>query len=343
MPPVITYGILDTGSAQTWLQCLPCDNCFDPSKSSTYKRINCRHFTCALYGKEYCSQDNYCQYEIEYLDKSFSSGDVAEETVRFRGATGGETETIVKDFVFGCGHNNAGYKYWKGHTWGIPGVIGLIREGQSLIAQLSVKKFAYCFGDYEDPEQHGYVMFGDVATISGYTTPLPDYRKLAPHYFLDIKGISVDNLRLSIPNGTFEVHEEYPMVSSLIRDHNIHFFITHKKAFRLLVGALKMKMMNLKDKEVIDPSSNGLELCYKMTYVDLKFVPRITFHFGNVDLQLPTYNTWVKVNEEDVYCLAMVATDTYSIIGNFALQNFHIGFDLANNVLSFDLKFCALE
>ncbi|PIA34663.1 hypothetical protein AQUCO_03700148v1 [Aquilegia coerulea] len=349
-PPLKTFALLDTGSSPIWLQCLPCKKCyrqtnvpyFDPAKSSTYKRVRCPLLTCLLYGYEHCSRDEYCQFHITYADSSFTSGDVAEETVEFRSPKGGNT--TVENFVFGCSHIN----YFGGDVhysqWGIPGLIGLSRDGQSLIEQLGFLKFAYCFGDYDVPEQHGYAMFGKVAAISGPMTPLLSIPDAADHYFLDIIDISVNGERLKIPPDTFQVHKEYP--SGFVIDSGATFTFLKTKAFRLLVGALKMKLMKLKEKEVIDPSYHHFELCYKMNYLDLKFAPVITFHFVNLDLQLPLSNTWIKVDDaqktpyEGVHCLAMIPSQSISILGNFQQQNFHIGFDLDNNLISFSLQFC---
>ncbi|PIA34664.1 hypothetical protein AQUCO_03700149v1 [Aquilegia coerulea] len=346
-PPLSTFALLDTGSSRIWLQCLPCEKCypqtkvsyFDPSKSSTYKRVQCPLRTCQLYGNEHCSRDNYCQFRVTYADKSFSSGDVAEETVEFRSPKG--ENTTVKDFVFGCSHHNYAGGNVGGSRWGIPGLIGLNREGQSLIKQLGFLKFAYCFGDYDVPEQHGYAMFGDVATITGSTTPILSHTDSAPHYFLDILDISVNGERLKIPTDTFKVHKRYS--SGFIIDSGTTYTFLQTKAFRLLVGALKRKMTNLKEKEVID---QDFELCYKMNYLDLKSAPVITFHFVNMDLQLPLSNTWIKVDDaqttpyEGVHCLAMGSTESISILGNFQQQNYHVGYDLENNLISFSLQFC---
>ncbi|KAF5192689.1 Aspartyl protease family protein [Thalictrum thalictroides] len=350
-PPLRTFGLLDTGSSQVWLQCLPCKKCypqtnvpyFNPAKSSSYRRVECHLLTCLLYGSEHCSRDNYCQFHVTYADSTFSSGDVAEEIVEFRSPKG--DHTTVDNFVFGCGHNNYdGGNVGGDSPWGIPGIIGLSRLGQSLIQQLTISKFAYCFGDYDVPEQHGYAIFGDVANISGPTTPILRYTEAALHYYLDIVDISVDGVRLKIPTDVFELHKAYP--SGFIIDSGTTFTLLKTKAFRLLVGALKMKLIKSKEKEVIDPGNHHFDLCYRMNYSDLKSAPVITFHFVNLDLQLPLSNTWIKVDKaektpyEGVHCLAMVPSESISILGNFQQQNFRVGYDLDEDIISFSYEFC---
>ncbi|KAF5201315.1 Aspartyl protease family protein [Thalictrum thalictroides] len=348
-PPLRTFGLLDTGSSKVWLQCLPCQKCypqtkipyFNPAKSSTYRRVRCHLLTCVLYGSEHCSRDNFCQFHIGYRDRSFSSGDVAEETVEFRSTKG--DSTTVENFVFGCSHNNYRAGYVGDSPWGIPGILGLNRRGQSLIQQLTISKFAYCFGDYDVPEQHGYAMFGDVANVSGPSTPILRYTDAARNYYLDIVDISVDGVRIKIPTGVFKLHKEYP--SGFLIDSGTTFTFLRTKAFRLLVSALKMKLIKWKEKEVISPTGQ-FDLCYRMNYSDLKSAPVITFHFVNLDLRLPLSNTWIKVDKaqttpyEGVHCLAMYPTESTSILGNFQQQNFRVGYDLDNTLISFSYEFC---
>ncbi|CAH8361387.1 unnamed protein product [Eruca vesicaria subsp. sativa] len=98
-PPVEIEAFIDTGSEITWTNCLPCSNClkpsrtavFDPSKSSTYK--------------EKISDGKSCTYDMVYLDKSYTKGTFATETVRIQSTSG--KHYVMPGTTFGCSHNSS--------------------------------------------------------------------------------------------------------------------------------------------------------------------------------------------------------------------------------------------
>ncbi|KAF9616971.1 hypothetical protein IFM89_033041 [Coptis chinensis] len=67
-PPVLTYGIIDTGSTLTWLRCQPCKHCFPqervpifyPRESSSFKEILCGDLDCLMVEQDICSVENKC-------------------------------------------------------------------------------------------------------------------------------------------------------------------------------------------------------------------------------------------------------------------------------------------
>ncbi|KAF9600375.1 hypothetical protein IFM89_008610 [Coptis chinensis] len=202
---------------------------------------------------------------------------------------------------------------------------------------MSYHKFAYCFGDYDDIDAHGYATFGDAAHITGSTTPIQpfDGDDKYPYYFLKLESISVDNSTLPILNGTFTVTREYP--SGFVIDSGATYTFLKRTAFKILVDYIAQNW-NYKNR-VADPTNTNFELCYKSNVYDIKFAPVISLQFPGVDLQLPLWNTWLKV-KDDIYCLTMLPTDGVSILGNFQQQNHNIGYDLENLVVSFDFMYC---
>ncbi|PIA34665.1 hypothetical protein AQUCO_03700150v1 [Aquilegia coerulea] len=342
-PSIETYGILDTGSGLIWLQCQPCVNCFhqskvqifNPARSSSYKQLLCKDRKCyQLGGIDQCSKDYKCEYHAGYADKSYSVGAVAEETITFRDVYG-VNNTAIEPVVIGCGHNNSFTV--KGE--GIPGIIGLLRNRMSIIDQFNFPKFSYCLGMFDEPDRPGYITFGDEATISGYkTTLVPVPQHITPMYFVQLEDISVDGIKLSIPKGTFDISANYPR--GFIIDTGATFTFLNKTAFDMLVSNLSEKLVKLK--KVADPNKD-FDLCYRMgTIITTQFVPKITFHFTGLDMDLPSWNTWLKV-QGNIYCLAMYPTNSYSILGNFQQQNFDVGYDLVNNVVSMSYGYCSID
>ena len=96
-PPQKASIIIDTGSDLTWLQCQPCTSCFaqtdpvfDPSKSSTYKRLSCSTARCRDLLGQTCSSST-CSYGYAYGDGSMTQGYFSTETTTAALTTGGKS------------------------------------------------------------------------------------------------------------------------------------------------------------------------------------------------------------------------------------------------------------
>jgi len=142
-PPVQSYGILDTGSDITWLQCRPCQSCFkqstpifDPSKSKTYKTISCTSNVCrsctpnicrSVYGPSSAAHTRSCKYFIHYFGGAQSQGDLSLETLTLGSTNASPVKT--PRIAIGCGHKNRDFE--RGHS----GIVGLGRGTVSLINQ----------------------------------------------------------------------------------------------------------------------------------------------------------------------------------------------------------------
>ncbi|KAL5056770.1 hypothetical protein RYX36_028374 [Vicia faba] len=134
-PPFQVYGILDRASNLNWLQCKPCNSCynqtspiFDPSKSSSYKNISCSSRTCKSMEDTSCSSDgDACQYTLDYGNGIDTHGDLSEETLTLDSAFGSFVSFLK--IVIGCGHNNGDPTYNGPNS----GVIGFGSGDMSLI------------------------------------------------------------------------------------------------------------------------------------------------------------------------------------------------------------------
>ncbi|GAU43732.1 hypothetical protein TSUD_365820, partial [Trifolium subterraneum] len=152
-PPFNIYGIVDTGSDIVWLQCEPCEQCynqttpiFNPSKSSSYKNIHCASDLCKSVRRSSCNEQALCEYTIQYGDKSHSAGDISIETLTLDSTTG-HSVSFPKT-VIGCGHSNTGT--FRGAA---SGIVGLGIGPVSLTTQLKSSiggKFSYCLLPYSD-------------------------------------------------------------------------------------------------------------------------------------------------------------------------------------------------
>ncbi|KAL4301899.1 hypothetical protein GQ457_10G014690 [Hibiscus cannabinus] len=177
-PGFDVVAIADTGSDLIWTQCNPCSHCFkqeapffDPTKSSTYRKLSCTATQCDSLQGSSCSSANTCQYSVSYGDESFSNGDLAADTLTLASTSG--RLVAVPNMVIGCGHNNDGTFNEK-----TSGIIGLGGGKVSLISQLGASiagKFSYCLLPISETGISSKMNFGSNAVVSGpgvVSTPL---------------------------------------------------------------------------------------------------------------------------------------------------------------------------
>ncbi|XP_020597631.1 aspartic proteinase CDR1-like, partial [Phalaenopsis equestris] len=129
-------AIADTGSDLIWVQCAPCNECyqqttplFDPQASSTYKTIACNTDSCSTLPQSSCGASSQCYYQYGYGDKSIVEGYLSTETIGFD-STGGRPVQIPTT-LFGCTHQSNGTFDKNG-----AGLVGLGGGKLSLIRQL---------------------------------------------------------------------------------------------------------------------------------------------------------------------------------------------------------------
>jgi len=339
-PPVQSYGIVDTGSDITWLQCRPCQNCFkqstpifDPSKSKTYKTISCTSNICrSTRGTSCAAPTRSCKYDISYADGSLSQGDLSLETLTLGSTNGSPVQ--IPGIAIGCGLKNRLLVERQGS-----GVVGLGRAPVSLINQLGPSmggKFSYCLvPTYSKPNSSGKLNFGNAAVVSGrgtVSTPLHS-RKGDVFYYLNLEAFSVGGNRIAFgsPLGT------KLGLGNIIIDSGTTLTSLPTIVYSKLESAVanSIKLPRAKDPNQVS------NLCYKTTS-DKVDVPVITAHFSGANVFLYGSNTFVRV-ADDVVCFAFVPTKTRSVFGNLLQQNILVGYDLQKNTVSFKLVDCTKQ
>ncbi|KAG1355446.1 aspartic proteinase CDR1-like [Cocos nucifera] len=317
------FAIVDTGSDLIWTDCKPCKDCypqeaplFDPKKSSTYRDISCRASTCSYLPEPACSTNgSTCQYTYNYADGSHTSGNLASETFTFRAA--GNRSVKIPKVTFGCSHDSQGT-----FDNSSAGIVGLGTGNLSLVSQLGSvidKKFSYCFVPHTETSVSSKISFGANAVVSGrnvVSTPL--LGQLETLYTVSLQSLTVDND--SIPVNSFAV----------IIDSGTTLTILDPT----LVQSLEQKLTKIIHLPRVQDPEGTFSLCFNVSKNPKEQFPDITFLFDGAALTLSSLNTFVRYDENTV-CLAIVAQDDLGVIGNIAQQNFHIGYDLDNQRLSF--------
>ncbi|KAK8565027.1 hypothetical protein V6N13_020152 [Hibiscus sabdariffa] len=332
-PGFDVFAIADTGSDLIWTQCKPCSHCFkqeapffDPTKSSTYRKLSCTASQCdSLHGSS-CSSDNTCQYSVSYGDASFSNGDLAADTLTLASTSG--RPMAVPNMVIGCGHNNDGTFNEK-----TSGIIGLGGGKVSLFSQLGasiVGKFSYCLLPISETGISSKMNFGSNAVVSGpgvVSTPLV---KKSPDtfYYLTLEAISVGTKRIEFTGSSTGSVE-----GNIIIDSGTTLTLLPSDFYSELESVVDSHINATK---VEGPQ--GLSLCYEaQNFIEFS---EVTVHFTNADVKLKPLNTFVKVSDTAI-CFAFSSIQDFAIYGNIAQMNFLIGYDTGKQTITLKPTDCS--
>ncbi|KAL8204392.1 hypothetical protein R6Q57_010015 [Mikania cordata] len=340
-PPQDIIGVADTGSDIVWTQCEPCSYCFNqtrpvlrPRVSSTYIRMTCGSTMCMLVPTRSCTTpDNTCLYLVVYGDMSYSSGELATDTVTLYSIDSSVTgiSFAFTNVVFGCGHRNAGM-----FTDDQSGIIGLGGGPFSLITQMRSSingKFSYCLVQmFSHVERSSKMYFGDAATVSGdgvETTPLflgnPD-----TFYYLHFEGITVGGRRVD-----FYATKPTLIEGNIIIDSGTSLTLLPQSFYDRLQLAVRRSMQDIVP--VGSDMRNNLSLCYNP--LEVMDLPVMVAHFNGADLELDPTNTFVRTSNDSI-CLAFAPVEGVVIFGNLAQMNFLVGYDLYEKTVSFKRTDC---
>ncbi|KAG8383870.1 hypothetical protein BUALT_Bualt04G0058600 [Buddleja alternifolia] len=324
-PPVPFSAILDTGSDLTWIQCKPCQLCFDqptpifdPKKSSSFSKLPCSSDLCKALPLLSCN-DGKCEYLYVYGDYSTTKGVMGIETFTFENVS-------VPRIGFGCGFDNEGGGFQGA------GLVGLGRGQLSLVSQLNSPKFSYCLMPFGSNKTSILLMGSRASHVNTtsikLTTPLIKIPP-TPFYLVSLKGITVGETLLPINNSNFELNKKhgYP---NMIVDSGTTFTMLEESAFNLV----KEEFTN----QIKLPVSEGeFELCLTLPPDGGHFkVPKLIFNFEGADLELPAENYFITDLNSGMGCLAMEYSNIgISIFGNIQQQNYLMLYDLVKETLSF--------
>ncbi|MBA0764227.1 hypothetical protein Gotri_013591 [Gossypium trilobum] len=334
-PSFSVVALADTGSDLIWTQCSPCSQCFkqdaplfDPTKSSTYRKMSCSSNSCENIQGGTCASptDTSCIYSVTYGDNSFSKGDIAYDILTLGSTTG--QAVALPDTIIGCGNNNAGTFSGKAS-----GIIGLGGGEISLINQLGSPingKFSYCLLPMTQIGKSSKMNFGSNAIVSGpgtVSTPLIE-KSPTTFYFLTLKAISVGTQRIEFKGSSFGTDE-----GNIVIDSSTTLTLLPSDFYSQLESAMDSQFNGIRAQ-----GPQGFNLCYVAIH---EFeAPEVTVHFANADVKLKTLNTFVKVDDSTA-CFAFSPAQNIAIYGNLAQMNFLIGYDTKSQTVSFKPTDCS--
>ncbi|KAI3835948.1 hypothetical protein MKW92_042398 [Papaver armeniacum] len=329
-PPRQLLVFTDTGSSITWVQCKPCEDCyeqneplFDPKASSSYKSIHCLTPVCFKLAESMSCENKLCKYDIGYGDKSSSEGHLAFETLTFDSTS--DRPVKIPQFAVGCGHSNEGFKDVYSN-----GMVGLGTGKLSLISQLGAKidsKFSYCLVDADIGSSK--FNFGSHAEITGkdvVSTPFITVEE--GFYYLTLKAVSVNDKKIPFKSK----YESDGQEGNIAIDSGTTLTLLPEEMYSDIVSEVK----NATNSEGFISSATGL-LCFKDDK-NTKY-PNITFHFAGADIKLADENSFIGTH--DGVCLNCgSAGDGHVLYGNVAQVDFLVEYDLKHKKVSFKQTDC---
>ncbi|CAL5072358.1 unnamed protein product [Urochloa decumbens] len=346
-PPVHYPAIVDTGSDLIWTQCAPCsDQCFkqpsplyNPASSTTFGLLPCGSplSMCEEAAAPGCSCP-YNSYNQTY-GKGWTAGVQGTETFTF-GSTPAD-QTRVPNITFGCS-NASSSGDWNGSS----GLVGLGRGAVSLVSQLGAGRFSYCLTPFQDTNSTSTLLLGPSASLDGITgvgsTPFVASPATAPmntYYYLNLTGISLGTMALSIPPKAFSLKADG--TGGLIIDSGTTITLMANAAYQKVRAAV-VSLVTLPT-SADGSAATGFDLCYALPSPTSAppAMPSMTLHFDGADMVLPSDSYMMQ--DSGVWCLAMQnQTDgEVNILGNYQQQNMHILYDVRHETLSFAPAECS--
>ncbi|XP_074563405.1 protein ASPARTIC PROTEASE IN GUARD CELL 1-like [Curcuma longa] len=337
------YMVLDTGSDVSWIQCVPCADCYqqsdpvyDPSASTSFAPLSCGSSQCRALDISACRNssssptgDGSCLYQVNYGDGSYTVGDFITETLTLGGSD------PVSGVAVGCGHDN------EGLFVGAAGLLALGGGPLSFPSQMSARSFSYCLVDRDSPASSTLDLSTAAAAApsngsTAVTAPLLRNRRVETFYYIGLSGISVGGQMLSIPPSTFAMDGRG--AGGVIVDSGTAVTRLQSSAYQALRDAFRAGTSSL-------PPTSGFSLfdtCYDLSSRTTVQVPTVSFHFpGGRNLRLPAKNYLIPVDGAGTYCLAFAPTTApLSIIGNVQQQGTRVSFDLDNSLVGFTPNSC---
>lgn len=338
--------IVDTGSDLTWVQCQPCNSCYDqkepvfnPSASPSFQTVLCNSSDCqslafdtgntGICGTPPTTTTRSCNYVVSYSDGSYTRGELAHDHLNLG-------KTPVDNFVFGCGRNN------KGLFGGASGLMGLGRSSISLVSQTSEifgGFFSYCLPSTQAGDS-GSLVLGGNSSVYNTSTPISYTRmiqnpELSTFYFLNLTAVSVGGVRIKdssfgkngllIDSGTV-ITRLPPTIYKALKEEFVKQFSSFPSA----------------------PAFSILDTCFNLSAYQEVEVPTIKLQFeGNAEMSVDIAGVFyfVKTDASQV-CLALASLafeDEIGIIANYQQRNQRIIYDTKKSKLGFAQERCSFS
>ncbi|KAL2930318.1 hypothetical protein RDABS01_035728 [Bienertia sinuspersici] len=334
--------IVDTGSDLTWVQCEPCNACynqlepiFNPSTSLSFKSISCNSSACrwlqdqATGNSGACAYSpSTCNYYVSYGDGSYTHGELAMERLDLGKLI------HVDNFMFGCGRSN------KGLFGSTSGLMGLGKSNLSLVYQTFHQfggVFSYCLPSI-DAGESGTLTLGGNSSAYRNTTPI-SYTKMVQNpqlqsfYMLNLTGIGVGGVQLEAPSFG---------QNTVLIDSGTVITRLPPSIYRVLKAEFAKHFSGYPTA----PAFSILDTCFNLSSYKQVNLPTVKLHFeGNAELNIDVNGVFYYVKSDaSQACLAFASLryeDEIAIIGNYQQKNIRVVYDSKLSLVGFAQEKCS--
>lgn len=339
--PVRFLAVPDTGSDLVWTK-----KC---STSLTY--VSCSHSQCSsCLGK-------VCNFKRKFgHGAKTATGLIVNEALTLSrrkntdDTSGTDDETNhIYDVTIGCAHYEENLL-----PESADGIVGLNRGPMSLVQQLSLTNFSYCFSD---KQVRGRLWLGDGYSLDQLsagpywhrlqTTPLVDVEWTeaaqretvvdAPNmYYVQLEGISIGKnfTYQSLPKESFNLRSKKDKDKGVMfLDSGCSHTKLEKGVFEALLELLAHQHLGAEVKPEEKPEDHKESTCFRTSGEK----PEMALYFHGVQMHLPWANYMDEVAGKSLFCLDIRVDSEMSILGNFQQQNTYMLYNLTkgNERLSF--------
>ncbi|MCO5604553.1 hypothetical protein L7F22_058720 [Adiantum nelumboides] len=353
---------IDTGSDLAWVQCQPCEQCydqslpiFDPNQSPGFVKTNDQDSYCnAVQAIETIgggADDSLCLYQSGFADGTSTFGYIAKDQFNFwdAGAGSGGVTVSVPGLGFGCGTKNT-----YGVQTVVSGVLGLgfgrsLSMGEQFLALYGVSPaFAFCFAPIFSDPNSGWLMFGDAAIPPpDYpSTPLLEDEGFSVYFYVELVDFVIGDQRVGLPADIFAIDPDDQTGGVIVDAGDIVSIIT-TDAYAPFRAAWINAVIDILG-EPGAPGPDGLDTCWD--YPNVVAVPSIGFLFSNGNLLplSPAATQLIFIDDNNVrrMCWPFLekseesSTFASMVIGAVSLHSTEVVFDTENNVFAWNSRQC---
>ncbi|KAL8251437.1 hypothetical protein R6Q59_035130 [Mikania micrantha] len=330
---------LDTGSDLFWVPC-DCSRCasidntaynsdfklsiYNPTRSSTNQKISCNHSMCT--NRHQCLGSelfNTCPYSVSYVSPQTSSSGILMEDILHLETEDSDGEIVDAFVTFGCGQVQSGSFL---DIAAPNGLFGLGFEKISVPSILSregytADSFSMCFGH----DGTGRISFGDKGSLDQEVTPF-NVDSIHPTYNVTITQLRVGS---SIIDSSF---------TALFDSGTSFTYLTDPHYKRLT------QKFHTQTKDSRHPTEQRIpfEYCYDMSYdANTSLIPSMSLTMkGEGQFFIYDPVIIISTNHEVVYCLAVIRSAEWNIIGQNFMTGYRIVFDREELVLGWKKSDC---
>ncbi|XP_031279752.1 aspartyl protease family protein At5g10770-like [Pistacia vera] len=223
-----------------------------------------------------------------------------------------------------CAHN------FTGDDEGVVGIMGLDRNGLSIISQTSSffkNYFSYCLPAFFGSST-GYITFGKTNSFTNKVINFTPLTTDSETYDVEITGLSLGGHKLPIDSQVFKKAGGTVDSGTVISHLPPAAYAALKLAFRKKMSKYKM----------VKPSG-FLDTCYDFSKYDTVTIPKMSIFFkGAVELKMDVTGIVIPFKDDlTEVCLAFSPNPTEddgALIGNIQQQGMEVHYDVAGKRIS---------